>query len=234
MTNKYTKYISIISAIEKSAVDIIAVFSPWFAPVPSAYLVGKAVYEHLQWHWIVALIAAIAVESIGVVSVVVALRLYEWNETKNKTDPFAPFWLSVSTVCVYFIVTIALTILLDVFPTLAQYAPAIFPLLAAVGAVNIAIKNGQQRREDDKLEKKSNHKTKPKTKPLGQPQNETNATVASPVSNLSGTKLLVYEAYRRNPNATQQDVANELQISRQMVGKHKKSMNGIMKNKDGK
>lgn len=144
----------ILSDIEKVAVDVIAVFAPWLGPVPSAYLVGRACINYLDWHWSIALIAAIAVESIGVVSVVLALRLHEWNEAKNKTDPAAPFWLTAVTVSIYFVITIGLTVLLDVIPELARYAPAVFPLLAAVGAVNIAVKNGQQRREEAKQGKR--------------------------------------------------------------------------------
>jgi hypothetical protein len=65
----------------------------------------------------------------------------------------------------YFVVTIGLTVMLDVFPQLARYAPAVFPLLAAVGAVNIAIKNGQLRREFAKRRAKEERRRVPKTSP---------------------------------------------------------------------
>lgn len=221
-----------LSKIEKSAVDVIAVFAPWLGPVPSAYLVGVAVHEYLHWHWIVAIIAAIAVESIGVVSVIVALRLYEWNETKNKTDPAAPFALAITTVVIYFVVTIGLTVLLDVFPELARFAPAVFPLLAAVGAVNIAVKNGQQRREDAKRNKiatkKGNQRRQPKIVD-SQPVKAVAQPSPSRDTKLSGTRKMVYEIYKRNPGATQQEVAGEIGISRQMVSKHKKALNGILR-----
>ncbi|MCP5019742.1 MAG: hypothetical protein GY938_31315, partial [Ketobacter sp.] len=183
-----------LNNVEQSAVDVIAVFAPWLGPIPSAYLVGVAVYEHLQWHWLVALIAAIAVESIGVVSVVVALRLHEWNATRRKIDPAAPFTLSLITVIVYFIITIGLTVLLDVFPELAIYAPAIFPLLAAVGAVNIAVKNGQQRREDVRAQPKKQRKL-PK--------------VTSQVAETSQPETLVtFTDYRKIPDAVKLQMAD--------------------------
>jgi hypothetical protein len=139
-----------LETIENSAIDVIAVFAPWLGPVPSAYLVWRACINYLHWAAWVAWVAAIAVESIGVVSVVQALRLYDWNQTRTQKDAEAPFNLSVALVAIYFIVTIGLTVLLDVLPDLARYAPAIFPFLAAVGAVNIAIKNGQRRREAER------------------------------------------------------------------------------------
>lgn len=139
--------LSKLDAIEDAAVDVLGTVGPWLGPIPSAYLVGRAAIAHLNWHPAIAWIAAVAVESIGVVSVVLSLRLWEWNQTRRKADPAAPFGLAVALVAVYFVVTIGLTVLLDVVPQLARYAPAVFPLLAAVGAVNIAIKNGQRRRE---------------------------------------------------------------------------------------
>lgn len=166
-----------LDQLENSAIDVIAVFAPWLGPIPSAYLVGRACINYLHWHWSIAWVAAVAVESIGVVSVVLSLRLYEWNDRKNKTDPSAPFKLSLFLVAVYFVVTIGLTVLLDVFPELARFAPAIFPFLAAVGAVNIAVKNGQQRREELKKEQKQERKSivsKPEGKPKRKPENTGN------------------------------------------------------------
>lgn len=147
-----------LNQIERAAIDVIAVFAPWLGPIPSAYLVGVATYNYLSWHVVVATVAAVAVESIGVVSIVSALRLYEWNETKTQKDAAAPLKLAVTLVAFYFVITIGLTVLLDVFPELARFAPAVFPLLAGVGAVNIAIKNGQQRREQRAMQRKGNRK----------------------------------------------------------------------------
>lgn len=154
--NNLTEY---LNRVEDLAVDVLAVFGPWLAPIPSAYLVGKATFSHLHWHEVIAGVAAVAVESIGVVSIILSLRLYEWNQTKNKTDPAAPLPLALFAAVFYFVVTIGLTVVLDVHPEWSKYAPAIFPLLAAIGAANIAMKNGQRRRERAKAEAKTGRKT---------------------------------------------------------------------------
>lgn len=216
-----------LEKFEDAAIDVISVFGPWLGPIPSAYLVYRATVSHLGWIWPVALAAAIAVESIGVVSVVLALRLYEWNDTKRKSDPAAPFALSVALVVVYFIVTIGLTVVLDVYPELSRFAPAIFPLLAAVGAVNIAIKNGQQRREATRATEKSNQKRQPK-KAMAQPRATPTQSKPLEVDNLTDAQRRVYDVYQRNPNATQNQVADELGITRQAVSKQVRSMNGIL------
>lgn len=225
-----------LAATERAAVDFLAVFAPWLGPIPSAYLVGKAARDRLGWADPIAWIAAIAVESIGVVSVVLALRLYEWNNTKNKSDPAAPFWLAMLCTGFYFVVTIGLTVLLDVYPELAQFAPAIFPLLAAIGAVNIAVKNGQARRESEKrrakeerraahvsTEIKAESKPKPKARPRVSPETET----ADPAfGSLSGYKLdvarfLSDENGRKLSNA---EIGRRLGISGQRVGQIKQEL----------
>jgi len=221
-----------LSKFEDLAVDVLAIFGPWLAPVPSAYLVGKAAISHLAWHWSIAAIAALAVESIGVVSIVLSLRLYEWNQIKNKTDPAAPLILALIASVFYFVVTIGLTVVLDVHPEWSRYAPAIFPLLAAVGAANIAMKNGQRRREVAKETKKQprerNQRATARATPM-QPEKQPGQRVAPEVGQLSGTRLQVYQIYKRNPGATQQQVADEIGISRQAVGKHTKALNGVLR-----
>ena len=85
----------------------------------------------------------------------------------------------------------------------------------------------------------SETKTKPQKKPLEskikQPEKETVKRVSPEVENLSGTKKLVFIETKRNPDATQQEIAELLQekhgvsVSRQMVGKHQRSLNGQLK-----
>jgi hypothetical protein len=147
-----------LAQIENTVVDVMAALTPWLAPIPSAWLIGRATIQHLGWHLSIAVIAGIAVECIGVVSIVLALRLHEWNQTKRQSDPVAPVWLALVAVAFYFTVTISLTVLLDVSPVLAHIAPAIFPLLAAVGAVNIAIKRGQNHRETAQAQERQERK----------------------------------------------------------------------------
>lgn len=217
-----------LNEIEDLAVDVLAVFGPWFAPIPSAYLVGKAAHDYLSWHWLVAIIAAVAVESIGVVSVVLALRLYEWNEAKNKTDAAAPLPLALVNVAVYFVVTIGLTVLLDVVPELSRFAPAIFPLLAAVGAVNIAVKNGQRRREAEKQAAKVDRQ-RIKEAVLKPVNRQPNVNHPSTANQLTPSQRRIYDEYQRNPNATQSEIADRLGVSRQAVSKQIRQMNGVMK-----
>jgi hypothetical protein len=132
---------------EKGLVKLVARVAPWLAPVPSAYFVGRSAAAHLTLPWPVAVVVALIIESLGLATVHTALWLNDWNAGRRKTDPVAPAWVALALGIVYLVSTIGLTVVLEVYPLLATYAPAIFPALAVVGAVNLALISQQERRE---------------------------------------------------------------------------------------
>lgn len=135
------------SEIETNLTDAIAALDPWITPIPSAVLVANATVKVLHWGTELGWVAAAAIiESLGLTTVSTSLLLWEYNAGKRKTDPAAPFLLAASLVGMYLVSTIGLTVLLDIFPDLARYAPALFPILALVGAVNLALRSGHRRR----------------------------------------------------------------------------------------
>lgn len=92
-------------------------------------------------------VAAAIIETLGLTTVHTALWLADWNRSKRKIDPSAPVVLAVALGLVYLVATLGLVVFLEVWPFLATYAPALFPLLAIVGAVNLALIAQQERRE---------------------------------------------------------------------------------------
>ena len=72
---------------------------------------------------------------------------YDWNLNKRKRDPKAPVKLAVALGAVYIVATLGLVVFLEVWPWLSTYAPAIFPALAVVGAINLAMIARQEIRE---------------------------------------------------------------------------------------
>ena len=75
-----------IEAIESIAIDLVAKVAPWCAPVPTAFLVGRATVNHLGWPVIVGVAAAVVVETLGLASTATALELYQYNQNKRKSD----------------------------------------------------------------------------------------------------------------------------------------------------
>lgn len=151
-----------MNSLEKDIVKLIAKTAPWLAPFPSAFFVARASMEHLALPLFVAAAIAATIETLGLSTVHTALWLSEWNASKRKSDPSAPVILAVALGAVYVMATVGLTIFLEVMPSLATYAPALFPALAVVGAVNLALVAQQERREAavrvDKAERKASRK----------------------------------------------------------------------------
>ena len=87
--------LSKIDNFENNVIDLVAKIAPWFAPIPTAYLVGRATVVHLEWPPAIGFLAAVVIESLGLVSCATALDLYQFNQNRRKNDPPAPFGLAV-------------------------------------------------------------------------------------------------------------------------------------------
>jgi predicted transcriptional regulator len=138
-----------MNTIEKNLVKFVAKLAPWFAPVPSAFFVARSALVHLSLPLLVAIVVAAIIETLGLSTVHTALWAYDWNMHKRKTDPTAPVLLAIALGGVYVVATLGLVVFLEVWPFLATYAPALFPALAVVGAVNLALISRQEQREAD-------------------------------------------------------------------------------------
>ncbi|NIQ88772.1 MAG: hypothetical protein GWN93_06685 [Deltaproteobacteria bacterium] len=125
-------------------VKLIAKLSPWLAPIPSAYFVARSSMAHLNVPLVLAIIIGVVLELLGIATVHTALSLYRWN-IKPAVDKEkggwerAPLKLSIATCAVYFVAVLFLSVVLETVPQLAPIAPTIFPVVAVVGAVTLAI-----------------------------------------------------------------------------------------------
>lgn len=223
-----------LSEIETNLTDGIAAFGPWITPIPSAVLVANATVKDLHWSAELAWVAAAIIESLGLTTVSTSLLLWEYNADKRKTDSAAPFLLAASLVGVYLVSTIGLTVLLDIFPDLARYAPALFPILALVGAVNLALRSGHRRRllsiSQERAERKADRQAnRPTTRDISDllESNTTSTTVKPDKSldkarqarkNIQDSRLdSLLTLYLDNPNMGVTEAARTLNISRQTV-----------------
>lgn len=223
-----------LSEVETNLTDGIAAFGPWITPIPSAALVANATVQYLHWSHALGWVTAGIIESLGLTTISTALTLWEYNAGRRKTDPSAPFPLAASLVGVYLVSTIGLTVLLDILPDLSRYAPALFPFLALVGAVNLALRAGHRRRlntlaqerAERRAERQANRPPAGSLTELFGP--ETASTTVNPDSSLVKARqartsiqanrmdnLLIL--YLDNPTIGVTDAARTLNMSRQTV-----------------
>ena len=165
--------------LERQTVKLVAKLSPWLAPFPSAYFVARSAMAHLVLPLPVAVVVAAIIETLGLATVHTVLWLSDYNAHKRKTDPSAPTWIAVALGAVYLVATLGLVVFLEVWPWLATYAPAIFPALAVVGAVNLALIAQQERREVAIAEQKQEASEKRRARRLSKKVSKTTVQDAS-------------------------------------------------------
>jgi hypothetical protein len=127
---------------EEGVIDFVAKLSPWLAPLPSAFFVYEATIQHLTDQPALAITIAVVIETLGLTTTHTALGMHAWNKTHaSQPEKQAPFALSMVLALAYVAATLTLIGVLEVFPNLEHYAPAMFPLLAVVGAINLALRS---------------------------------------------------------------------------------------------
>lgn len=181
--------------IETVITDLAARIGPLTAPLPTAYAVATATGEHLGWPVWVSAAAAVSIEVMGIATVNTALELREYNASKRKSDPSAPFALAVGLTGGYLGIAVGLAVVMDVAPALAVYAPAIFPLLSLAGATVLSLRADHRRRldaiEQEKGERRAARASKrassKASKTVQQSVQEPSSTVQEPSSTVQET-----------------------------------------------
>jgi hypothetical protein len=223
-----------VNAVEKNLVKLVAKLAPWLAPFPSAYFVARSGIVHLALPLPVAIVVAAIIETLGLSTVHSALWLADWNASKRKTDPQAPVVVAMALGAVYLVATLGLVVFLEVWPGLATYAPALFPALAVVGGVNLALISQQERREATVKTEKAERKAVRRARRQADPQ-PTSPTMPNPTSKAAGfddptakarqarssnrharlDALLTF--YLDNPNAGPTEASRAIGVSRQTI-----------------
>lgn len=133
--------------IKINIVKSIANLAPWLAPIPSCFFVARSSIIHMELPVIMGIIIGLLIETLGFSTVHLYLMLLKWNLEKRKTDPKAPENLGLALVIFYLVITISLTVMLEIYPQLSTYAPAIFPLVALIGVFILALIVQHEQRE---------------------------------------------------------------------------------------
>lgn len=126
---------------------------------------------------------------------------------------------------VYVVSTLGLVVFLEVWPTLAAYAPAIFPALAVVGALNLAIISRQEQREAmvqaHKAERRAARQARRQAKHQASSNQKSDkhldALLAGRRAKRNARMDALVSFYCDHPNAGPTDAGRALGVSRQTV-----------------
>ena len=147
-----------VSISEEGVIDAVAKLSPWIAPLPSAFFVYEATLAHLTEWTPLAVVIALVIETLGLTTIHTALGFRIWNRMNAESpEKQAPFVFSCVLAGMYVVATLLLILGLEFAgETFGAVAPAMFPIMALVGAINLAMRsqhNVMVKEEQSKIDK---------------------------------------------------------------------------------
>jgi hypothetical protein len=178
----------------------------------------------------VAIVAAVAIELIGLSAVSLGLELRTYNARKRAKDPAAPVRIAYGIMGGYIVTVIILSILLDAAITLATVARAVFPLLSLAAFGILALEDDHGARVAQVAQDRTQEREERAARKAERAQ--VTAQEIAPAIDTRG-KVLAY--YRNNPHGTFTDAASEAGVSRQRVAQVVKALEteGVI-NRNGK
>lgn len=137
-------------ALEGALVDNLAATSPWLAPIIPAYLGYSNMTGVLGFpHW-VAVVGAIVIETLGLSTVHTVFTLWDYNDSRRKSDQRAPVWAALVVAIVYIMVILTVNVLLDYErKSIEKLSLALLSMLSVVAAITLAVRANHARRLSD-------------------------------------------------------------------------------------
>lgn len=133
---------------ETVAIRAVSKAAPWLAPLPTAWIVAAQSHALLGFPWPVAAVAGLTLECAGLAILVTTLELWSWNRAKRKAEPAAPVAVGLVLVGAYTGAALLLTVLMGQPRTVADWAPAVFPLLSLAAMATLALREDQAARAE--------------------------------------------------------------------------------------
>lgn len=129
----------VVSAVRRTVTNAGSEIGAWLAPLPSAVSVANAAQKHLGYEPWLSVVVGLIVELLGFATTNRAFDLWYYNQTRRSDEPKAPLGIAVGLVIAYVISTIALSVISDLATGVVHYLPAIFPIMALTGTINVAL-----------------------------------------------------------------------------------------------
>ena len=215
---------------------------PLLAPLPTAWIVGRAMLTVMDWPWPVALIGALIIEGLGFGTMDTAMRMRDYNRRRRKRfdpnkgrlvylDPAAPTHLAVVIMFLYVAVALALTVLMEIMAELVTYVPGIFPFLGLLGAGLWALRMDHERRMRDMTESRQEIKEARKEARLLHGERRTRSRAHKGVE---AAELLAF--WREKPEASDNETAEHFGVRRQAIQQRRRKLlaAGVIRREDGR
>lgn len=194
--------------------------APLMTSTPPAMLVLTKTHDLLGFYWWQAGMSAAAVEFIGLLAMVMRQKIQRHNKTYKAEKAQVQTWPTVVVYALYLVLVIFISVGLELgWPRV--WVSVCFALLSLPGTWLMAL---NYRVEEIQAEYREKRVKREETR--GESKGNARETRGKPAElpEISGTLQRVYEETRRNPKATQKEIAETLEISRQLVGRYQQRL----------
>ncbi|HNZ13262.1 MAG TPA: hypothetical protein PKL11_06355 [Anaerolineaceae bacterium] len=132
--------------LEATLIDNVAATIPWMAPIIPAWFAYENMTVVLGMPQAISLVGAAVIEFLGLATVSTTFKLWQYNDSKRKTDQVAPVQIAIGTTIFYLLIVLTVNVILDSSPITSRIAKALLSLLSVAGAVVLAIRAQHSRR----------------------------------------------------------------------------------------
>jgi len=167
--NFFQAIADVLNGAERSFLDLLSVISPYFVPLPAAFLTYFHSVTMLEFPTWLGWTNAFVIESLGLASVATAIRFYRNNKAYKSDKERAPFSLAVFVYVFYLLITISLNVVLEIVAGTRGgwiiFSIALFTLLSVPSGILISIRSLYtemlQERDERKEERQQQRRPRP-------------------------------------------------------------------------
>ncbi len=155
-------------ALDQVLVGNIAATVPWLASFIPASIAFDHMVNVLHFHPVIAFVGAVVVEFLGVATITTTFQLWDYNDTKRKSDGNAPVLVALGTAVFYMLVVLIVNVMLDNSDSMSKLSKGLLSSLSIIGAITLAVRSQHARRladiEEEKAEKQRERERSQKEK----------------------------------------------------------------------
>lgn len=225
-----------VLVLERTGVNTATSIGPWLAPVVPTILTSVHLVQKLELHPALAVIVGLVIELLGISTGSTTALFYQHNRRYTDQKNRVPTWVAGSAFVFYLSVVLSVNVLLalpwraDVAQIVASVTTGLLTLLSVPAIVLLSVRR-MQAEVIDRNTRKAKQEDGPQVSiaPATAPETDIRVPAQAPQpapdpEQLQGNRRKVFDILAQAPATSQAEIARQLNITRQAVGDHVKSL----------
>ena len=145
--------------LEATLVDNVSATLPWFAPTIAAWLAYFKMSTILEFPIWLSATGGLVIEGLGLVTVSTVFKLWDYNQSKGKSQRKSPVFVAIGVSAFYLIIVLTVNVILGDEPVIHKVAESLLTSLSIPGAITLALRSNHERmlqeHEKERAERKA-------------------------------------------------------------------------------